>query len=239
MVPGGLDQAIILHCRPYRESSLFVDVLTRDHGRLRLLSRGARRGRHPLSRILRPFNRIRLSWTERGELPVLTLAESLGSGAELRGSAMYCGFYLCELLICLQPLHDPHPGLYALCEATLARLESTDDVERTLRRFEIAFLEEIGYGLRLEEDVEGQAIQSDRRYAYDPEHGASETTAASVGGCQGATLLALRRGLLEDDIQLREAKHLLRSVLAHHLNGRTLKSRELFKPLSGRINHES
>jgi DNA repair protein RecO (recombination protein O) len=231
MASGELEPAIILHCRPYRESSLFVDVLTRDHGRLRLLSKGARRGRHPLAALLRPFNRVRLSWTGRGELPVLTCAESVASGAALTGTAIYCGFYLCELVMSLQPLHDPHPGLYALCEDTLARLGTAGDLERTLRRFELAFLEGIGYGMRLDEDVEGQPIKPERRYVYDPEQGPRETADVAAGACQGATLLALRQDLLEDGVQLREAKRLLRSVLAHHLNGRPLKSRELFKPL--------
>ena len=231
MAPGELEPAIILHCRSYRESSLLVDVFTRDHGRLRVLSKGARRGRHPLAALLRPFNRVRLSWAGRGDLPVLTCAEPVASGTELTGIAIYCGFYLCELVMSLLPLHDPHPGLYALCEDTLASLGAAGDLERTLRRFELAFLEGIGYGMRLDEDVEGQAIKPDRPYVYDPEQGPRETTDATADACLGATLLALQQGQFEDGRQMREAKHLLRRVLAHHLNGRPLKSRELFKPL--------
>lgn len=222
------DRAIILHCQPYRETSLFAEVFTERHGRLRLLGRGARRGKQPLARILRPFHCVSLSWAGRGELPVLTAAEEGEGGATLTGTALYCAFYLVELLMRLLPAHDPHPEVFALSLATLQKLASGSLLQQTLRSFELDLLEAIGYGLRLDEDAGGHPIEPGRPYLYHPEQGAVPTQAATDGAIQGAALLALGRREGLDDGQLRDAKRLMRAILQHHMNGRPLRSRELF-----------
>ena len=225
-----MDQAIILHCQSYRETSLFVDVLTERHGRLRLLCKGARRGRHPLSRSLRPFSRVRLSWTGRGELPVLTAAEPCEpSPSSLEGTGLFCGFYVAELLLKLLALQDAHPEVYRLSLDTLQALERGADLQATLRIFEVALLDEIGYGLLLDEDAKGQPIRADQTYHYRLEEGAVPA-AAGKDGIHGSTLMALRQRHFSDQLQLGEAKRLMRGVLKYYLNGRPLKSRELFKP---------
>ncbi len=229
--PPALDEAIILHCQPYRETSLFVDALTEHHGRVRLLCKGARRGKHPLSRILRPFSCVRLSWTGRGELPVLTVAETSGQSVCLEGPALFCGFYICELLLRLLALQDPHPGVFRLCLETLQTLERGVDLQPTLRNYEVSLLEEIGYGLKLDEDAEGRPIAANQFYVYRLEEGAVPTREGIHGAMQGATLLALQRQQFIDEAQLLEAKRLMRSVLKYYLNGRPLKSRELFKSM--------
>ena len=225
-----MDQAIILHSQSYRETSLFVDVLTEHHGRLRLLCKGARRGRHPLSRILRPFSRVRLSWTGRGELPVLTVAEPCEPSPCLEGTALFCGFYISELLLKLLALQDAHPEIFSLSLATLQSLERGADLQTTLRIFEVALLDEIGYGLLLDEDASGQPIRADQSYDYRLEEGAVPALAGGMGGIYGSTLMALRQRHFSDEQQLGEAKRLMRGVLQYYLNGRPLKSRELFKP---------
>ncbi len=227
---GAADEAIVLHVQPYRETSLFVDLLTRQHGRLRLLAKGARRGRHPVSQVLRPFNPVRVAWAGYRELPVLTAAESLDQTFSLRGTALFCGFYLCELLVRLLPAQDPHPGLHALLLHALGQLESGRDEQPILRAFELAFLESLGYGLRLDEDAAGQPIDPATTYVYHPEQGAVITDAGVRNGIRGVTLLALAQGEWGDEQLALEAKRLLRGVIHHLLNGRPLKSRELFKP---------
>lgn len=233
------DRAIVLHCQPYRETSLFIDVLTERHGRLRLLGRGARRGRQPLARILRPFHCVFLSWVGRGELPVLTAAEEGEGGAALTGTALYCAFYLAELLMRLLPAHDPHPDVFALSLATLRRLECGTLLQGTLRSFEVDLLEAIGYGMRLDEDAGGRPIEPGRPYLYHPEQGAVPTNPETAGAIQGASLLALGRRQGMDASQLRDAKRLMRGILQHHLNGRPLRSRELFTSRPPPADHAS
>lgn len=227
-----LDSAFVLHVFPFRETSLFLDALTKRHGRLRLLAKGAKRGRQPLSRLLTPFNTLSLSFTSRGDPPILVNAEQLRQVPSLQGRSMFCGFYVCELLTKLLPLQDASSGIYELSLQTLRQLEASQAEEHILRFFEVRLLAELGYGLRLEEDGQGQTIQAERRYTYDVEQGPREVDSEGRGSVRGSTLLALARQSSMDQTELREAKRLMRGIIRYHLNGRPLKSRELFKPLS-------
>ena len=224
------DSAFVLHVFPYRETSLFLDALTERHGRLRLLAKGAKRGRQPLSRLLTPFNSLGIAFTNRGDPPILVDAEQLRQVPSLQGRAMFCGFYVCELLMKLLPLQDASSGIYELSLQTLRQLEGRQAEEQILRFFEVRLLGELGYGLRLDEDDQGQTIQAERRYTYDVEQGPKEVDSEGRGSVRGATLLALALQSSMNQTELREAKHLMRSIIQYHLNGCPLKSRELFSP---------
>ncbi len=225
----GFERALVLHVRPHRETSLLVEVLTERHGRVRCLARGARRGRHPQSHILRPLNPVRLGWLGRGELPLLTQVEAAEPALPLQGRALYCGFYIGELLHRLLPLGDPQPMVLALSLEVLVRLAAGDDEAGCLRHFELALLEALGYGLQLETDAEGLPIQAGRRYRYHPEQGALAAPANQPDAVAGGTLLALWQRAPLSAGQQGEAKRLMRAVIQHHLDGRPLKSRELFQ----------
>lgn len=224
-----LQAAFVLHRRPYRETSLIVDVFSHEHGTLALLAKGARGGKTGRADPLPPFRRLLLSWSGRGELPLLTGNEAVGPWAPLAGVALYCGLYLNELLQAFLHRHDPHPDLFERYAATLAELAAAGDRERTLRGFELALLQELGYGLQLHCDAELEAdIHPDGLYRYVPDRGAVPARSASEA-VRGATLIALREGRLDDADSRREAKWLLRRVIHHHLGGRQLKSRALFR----------
>lgn len=244
-----LQAAYVLHRRPYRDSSLIIDVLTRDHGRVALVARGARRAGSRLRGLLQLFRPLLVSWSGRGELGTLTGAEGHGGGS-LQGGSLINGFYVNELLMRLLPRHDPHPGLYLAYEAVLARLAGTFAEERVsaryderaLRLFEKALLNELGYGLALEQDAEGGApIEPDALYYYYPERGAVSSAAASAAAARhegavklhGRSLLALAHDALEDERSLREAKRLMRATLGVYLGDRPLNSRALLRGVGG------
>jgi DNA repair protein RecO (recombination protein O) len=230
--PASLDEAIVLHTRAYRETSYLVDLLTRDRGRLRLLAKGVRRGRQP-SADLSPFSRIRFTLGGRGELRLLTSSEAVPGWQRLEGEGLYCGFYVAELLMRLLPLEDAHPELYEEILSVLRQLGEGMRPERLLRRFERALLEELGYGLSLWEDTLGNPIEAEAFYQYQPEHGAQRVKDAQTG-IPGSALIALATGDFEDPRDLVFAKKLMRGILDRHLEGRPLKSRELFQTFSRR-----
>ena len=217
-----LEEAYVLHRRPYRETSALVDILSARHGRLPLLAKGLRRGKS--ADPLQPFRLLRVSWTGNVEFPLYTGAESIGAAPILVGAALYCALYLNELLLHLLPPGDPCPKVFRLYRDSLARLEPEAGRENTLRRFELGLLEEIGYGLDLYAEIDPA-----RRYLYVIEQGLAEAKLDHTDSISGATLLNLRRGALEDAGELREAKHLMRRLLNHYLGGRPLKSRTLFQ----------
>src|SRR5262245_64695563 len=91
--------AYVLHSYPFRETSLVVETFTRDHGRVALMARGARRPRSAVRGVLLAFQPLLASWSGRSDLRTLVAAEREGVYAPLRGEALICGFYLNELLL--------------------------------------------------------------------------------------------------------------------------------------------
>lgn len=253
-----LQPAFVLHRRPYRNSSVLAEVLTLEYGRIGLVARGARSARARSSGILQAFQPLLVSCTGRGELYTLVAAEAGAPALGLAGKSMISGFYLNELLMRLLHRHDPHESLFHVYADTLAGLADmapvTDSAvadsgaiegtasdtmdlgrERILRHFETRMLQELGYGLLLDRDAHsGDAVREDGRYSYHPELGPVALEASESAGIpvSGRTLLALHEGCCDNAACLREAKHLMRAVLDHHLGDRPLKSRNLFASMT-------
>lgn len=231
------EPAYVLHHHDYGETSLLLEMFTRRHGRLGVVAKGARRARSPLRATLIPFLPLVTGFSGRGELPTLTGAEPAGPAPAIAGEALFCGLYLNELLLRLLHRHDPHERLFESYGDALGRLGAGRDTEAVLRVFEKRLLEDIGFGLVLDHDVEdGAPIQPEHLYRYVPERGPVPAHAADGEGIavQGASLLALARERLVDGVALSELKPLMRALLARHLGERPLTSRGLFRPRSVR-----
>ena len=230
-----LQPGYVLHARPYRETSLLLEALSRDHGRVGLVARGAAAPRARLRPRLQPFRPLLLSWTGRGELRTLTGAEEGAPAPVPAGRRTMAGLYLNELLIRLLHRDDPCPDLYALYVRTLAELAAPGDdqaMAMSLRRFEQGLLEALGYGLLLEYDaVAGAPLEPERCYDYRPGVGPVPATGGASHGVpiHGASLLALARGATPTPAQGREIKRLMRALIGQLLEGRPLRSRELFR----------
>jgi DNA repair protein RecO (recombination protein O) len=230
----GLFQAFVLHRRDYGDTSLLVDVLARGLGRFPAIAKGARRGRSPTSALLQPFQPLWLGAVGRGEVRTLTRVEAAGRPFALLGRALPCGLYLNELLVRLLARNDPHDALFAFYHAALSEMGSGEDLDRTLRQFELRLLGELGYAPPLDLDAYGGlSMDPGRTYVIDPGHpprlaeeGDSETPVS------GATLLALARGAPLNPVQRREARTLLRRLLQPHLGSKPLKSRQLFRKVT-------
>ncbi|GAB6067483.1 DNA repair protein RecO [Methylothermus subterraneus] len=220
-------EGLILHRRPWRETSLWLEAFTLDLGKVALLAKGMRRAKGGKDGMLRPFQPLLLDWRGNGDLKTLTAVEAHQPAFSLTGTALYCGFYLNELLCRLLQRQDPHPKLYFEYLRTLSELARLGDLEGSLRRFEVRFLAEIGYGLILDHEVEyGTAIDPQARYRYDPERG---PVLDPHGWLHGQTLLALQQERLDSPLKRREAKRLLRQLLDYRLEGKVLASRRLFR----------
>lgn len=224
----------VLHARDYSETSLLLEVFSVRYGRLGLLAKGARRPSSRVRGLLKPFQPLLLSWSGRGELPVLTGAEPDGESPALSGAALYCGFYLNELLVRLLHRHDPHDALYAAYRNTLMALGAAAQSEAVLRLFEKHLLGEIGYGLVLDHDIADKTpIDAQAWYDYVPERGPVRLTHPELARAQGvvvrgASLIALAQDSLIEPEALREVKRLMRAVLALYLGDKPLHSRKLF-----------
>jgi DNA repair protein RecO (recombination protein O) len=230
-----LQPAYILHRKPYRDTSLLLEVFSRDYGRIGLVARGAQGKRSTLKALLQPFQPLLISWSGRGELQTLTGAEADGVAQPLVGDALLSGFYLNEILMRLLHRHDPHDELYISYQRTLAKLSAGTEHDWPLRLFERDLLQELGYGLQLSHTTTGTPLDTAGRYCYNPEHGPSMDSGEQQDCIQihGATLLALDSGEMGDTECRNEAKRLMRAVLQPYLGNRPLASRELFRAQHG------
>ncbi len=224
--------AFVLHSFPFRETSLIVEVFSRDFGRVALLARGARRPRSALRGLLMAFQPLELGWAGKGEVQTLMKAEWQGGQPLLTGKALFCGYYLNELLMHLLPREDAHERLFSVYAQTLRRFAEKIH-ESDLRSFERALLQELGYGLTLEHDAKGLLIESDGFYAYEIEHGPVklQRPGDSALSVKGKTLLDLAQEDFTEPRSLSEAKQLMRTLIAHYTGGKELESRKIFKEL--------
>ena len=222
-----LQPAFILHHRPYRETSVLLDVLTAEFGWISLVARGVRTQRSRSRALLQPFVPLLVSWRGKGELLSMESVEANGAPLQLRGDCLLSGFYLNELLIKVLQKSDPHPRLYTIYHHTLLELLGPNLKQQTLRLFEKNLLQELGYALQLQMDFStGEALQAERLYQYYPEQGFKQV---EQGGFKGKSLLALAGEQFDDDECLREIKHVMRLALASLLGYQPLQSRKLFK----------
>jgi len=239
--------AFVLHNYPYRETSLVLEVFTRNYGRIALVARGARRPRSVLRGVLLAFQPLLLSWAGRSELRTLHKAEWRGGLPQLKGSALLCGFYLNELMVKLLPRDDPHEVLYQTYFDTLHALSNGADHATTLRRFEKHMLKELGYALTLDHDVaSGEPIYPGYSYQYLIERGPvrSARSANDPGSTTGIydraenrlelaglTLLDMLRDDYSNPVTMQQSKALMRMLINHYLGNQTLNTRQLLKDL--------
>ena len=228
------EPAFVLHSYPFRETSLVLEVFSREYGRVPLVARGARRPRSALRGLLMSFQPLSLSWFGKHELRTLHSAEWQGGQPQLHGTALLCGFYLNELLLNLMARDDPHQSLFDYYQQTLQRLAQEQDHAFTLRSFEKHMLQELGYALSLETEAgSGKPIVPEKTYRYILERGAIAETADSAQGLPvaGKTLLDMATDDYRDLNSARQSKQLMRMLLDHHLAGKTLHTRELMRDL--------
>jgi DNA repair protein RecO (recombination protein O) len=217
----------ILHSRAWRETSMLLEVLSRDHGRLGLVARGVRRERSRTPRaLLQPLTPVRLSWSGRGELATLIGIDAAGSTFPLAGENLLCALYLNELISRLLPRHDPHQDLFAAYIDTLDRLARGDSPSWTLRRFERDLLAHLGYGLQLEAEAEtGHVLERDRCYGYSLDFGPIPWRGTGDGlKLRGAALLALAQDQMPEAEDLAALRRLMRALIAHRLDGVGLRA---------------
>jgi DNA repair protein RecO (recombination protein O) len=222
--------ALILHSRAWRETSLLLECLTPDHGRVGLIARGVRKERSRLPRgLLQPLQFLSLSWLGNGELFTLSHAEATALPLPIAGDRLYSSMYLNELVLRLCARGDPQPELFEHYCNCLYRLAGGEPEGWTLRRFERDLMIALGYGLVLDRDIDdGSELNADKEYGYLIESGPQQWRSNSGSlRVSGAALLALHRDERPNPAQERELRLLLRALLKVQLNGGNLNAWEM------------
>jgi DNA repair protein RecO (recombination protein O) len=225
--------AYILHQQHYGESSLIIDVLTRDLGRVSLMAKGVRKTKSKTVGLLRPFAALSLSFVGKSDLKTLTDVETTDLPEQLTGLAVYCGFYINELICNFLHKDDPHPEVFQEYRQCLSGLAQGTQTEAALRTFELNLMDNIGYGLNLSYDLHHEKpIALNKKYRFNKDIGLFED---AEGQFSGAALMAMEQRSFKHTQTLNEAKLLMRAVIDSHLQGKPLKSRSVINSIVKRL----
>lgn len=237
-----LQLAYILHTRPFSDSSLIVDCLTPDFGRVSILAKGARSAKSKQRNLLQPFLPLSVSWQGKSNLKTLIGAETQSLRLPLQGKNLYCAFYLNELLVRLLPEQDALPEVLPIYQLALEALSSSADAsvfnfEVVLRSFERQLLRLLGYEINFtSEALSSEAISHDAYYRYEVEQGfvrvSGDLAKVGAGGrgslfC-GEQILAIADHDYAQPETRHAAKSLMRTALQPLLGRKPLQSRKLF-----------
>lgn len=231
-----LQPSYILYVRPFRETSLLVEVFSADHGRVSLIAKGVRgqsrsskkATRSRFQGLLEPFVPLLISWRGRTNLLNLSHVEAMGTTPQLIGEPLFCAWYLNELL--LHTLHhfDAHPALFKAYHIALHRL--VDNPQTSLRQFEKSLLHTLGVMPQLDRETNtGHLVEPSQWYIFSPTEGILEDQPHIIAHrFRGDILLAAQAEQWDYKDALSSIKHLFRIMLDHVLAGTKIRSRELF-----------
>ena len=243
------EPAYVLHRYDWSESSLILEVLTRHHGRIALVAKGAKKPSSNFRPILLPLQPLHLAFGGDAEIRTLRSSEWMGGHVMPTGEALMAGYYLNELLIRLLARDDPHPALfdaYALTVHIIAQegrsSEGLQTLEVALRAFELMLLREIGFLPSLKSQTANLAdLQTETAYVLIPEGGLRAAHAEDRSSLTGAQWLLLQTALDSEapfsqllqacSSSLQPLKTQLRTLLHYHCGVATLKTRQMMMDL--------
>jgi DNA repair protein RecO (recombination protein O) len=236
--------AYLLHRYDWSETSLIVELFSRQQGRLAVVAKGAKRPYSQMRSVLLPFQRLLVQATRpakdpNAEIFTLRSAEWAGGMPMLSGSALFSGFYLNELLMKLLARLDPHPLLFDAYTASLPALARSDDAltQAALRAFEIVALREVGLLPQLDGlTATLEPLRPDGAYLLRPEVGVVPLGNSDALALSGSQLQALQQALDQGgmaDLQwlcaqnLPALKTMLRGLLHYHLGSPRMRTRDV------------
>ncbi|EQD77444.1 DNA repair protein RecO [mine drainage metagenome] len=228
------DQGFVLHTTPWRETSLVVEVLTPHNGRISLVAKGVRRPRAALRGVLQPFQPLHLVWYGQEGLRILKSAEWQGGQPLLQGRALFCGFYLNELLFRMVVPEDNQELLFESYGRALFRLALEPTQEPILRTFEYELLQSLGVAPVLDrESLTNLPVVAEVLYGLDRDGavvrlGPGQENAVQ---CHGKTLLDMVKGNYGDPRSAQECKRVMRWLLQVHLGGQELHTRRILQEI--------
>lgn len=225
------DEGIILGLRKHGETSVIAEVMTRSHGRHMGIVRGGRSKRQ--QPVLQPGNSVDLVWRAR-------LDEHLGqyqlelvdarAGQLMQSAIGVHGVQAMAALLRLLPERDPHPRLHDAFAVILGSLDHPAEAGALYVRFELAILEDLGFGLDLSECA---ATGARNGLAWvSPKTGRAVT--AEAGAPWADRLLALPDFLTDRNLVCGDADTLAEAfrLTGHFLDRHVFEPRGMERPVS-------
>ncbi len=222
---------MVLHSRGYKENSLLVELYTLNYGRISAVARVSKKSASRSRGVYQPFVLLKLSLRQgRGDLWQLNEAYIQRPAFTLEVPKVFCASYVNELIHYLVPAADSDPRLFAGYISTLEKLEQGSDDFVTLRNFESLFLDSLGYSIDFK-GVDGDEIEPEGQYLFNPKSGFiryfPEDGSYEESFC-GRDILNIKNHLISAISTRKTLKNIHKTIINYLLDGKTLKSRDLY-----------
>ena len=220
---------IILNYYFYKETSLILDVFTKNYGRISLVAKGARRESSKYKGKIIYFQTLELDWGGKGDLFTLYNLDWTGKNKIFTGHQLINAYYLNELLFKLLPKAEENINIFNLYNDTLILLSNTENSIPILRNYEYSFLDYLGYKPRLETEIDNnKPISEHLHYQYVLDLGPKQVQ-VSDGKLifSGDSLIKIKNRNWKDMKVLNDAKLLFREIINNIIGYKKVYSREL------------
>ena len=223
------DNCFLLHQRSYGETSIIADVFTQKSGKISFIAKGAKKPKSKFFGYLVPFQKLKITYSGRSELKTLTsIDRDLASNSNTFSKVSYSLLYINELLMKLLPKDAKHDELFVLYDEFLKKINKNNNLEISLRHFELDLLDMLGYGFDYDSEIDSnEPIEAELSYVFVSERGFRKSNSSSF---KGKDILSIKKRKLED-VPLKYLKEITTKAIGICLEGKDLASRKIFKSI--------
>ena len=223
------DNCFLLHQRSYGETSIIADVFTQKSGKISFIAKGAKKPKSKFFGYLVPFQKLKITYSGRSELKTLTsIDRDLASNSNTFSKVSYSLLYINELLMKLLPKDAKHEELFVLYDEFLKKIKKDNNLEISLRHFELDLLDMLGYGFDYDSEIDSnEPIEAELSYVFVSERGFRKSNSSSF---KGKDILSIKKRKLED-VPLKYLKEITTKAIGICLEGKDLTSRKIFKSI--------
>ena len=223
------DNCFLLHQRSYGETSIIADVFTQKSGKISFIAKGAKKPKSKFFGYLVPFQKLKITYSGRSELKTLTsIDRDLASNSNTFSKVSYSLLYINELLMKLLPKDAKHEELFVLYDEFLKKINKNNNLEISLRHFELDLLDMLGYGFDYDSEIDSnEPIEAELSYVFVSQRGFRKSNSSSF---KGKDILSIKKRKLED-VPLKYVKEITTKAISICLEGKDLTSRKIFKSI--------
>ena len=223
------DNCFLLHQRSFGETSIIADVFTQKSGKISFIAKGAKKPKSKFFGYLVPFQKLKITYSGRSELKTLTsIDRDLASNSNTFSKVSYSLLYINELLMKLLPKDAKHEELFVLYDEFLKKIKKNNNLEISLRHFELDLLDMLGYGFDYDSEIDSnEPIEAELSYVFVSERGFKKSNSSSF---KGKDILSIKKRKLED-VPLKYLKEITTKAIGICLEGKDLTSRKIFKSI--------
>ena len=223
------DNCFLLHQRSYGETSIIADVFTQKSGKISFIAKGAKKPKSKFFGYLVPFQKLEITFSGRSELKTLTsIDRDLASNSNTFSKVSFSLLYINELLIKLLPKDAKHEELFVLYDEFLKKINKNNNLEISLRHFELDLLDMLGYGFDYDSEIDSNdPIEAELSYVFVSERGFRKSKSSNF---KGKDILSIKKRKLED-VPLKYLKEITTKAIGICLEGKDLASRKIFKSI--------